>query len=171
MLDLIIKGGQVVTSWGVGDWEIAVQGDKIVGVGAPGTFTEEAGRVIDASGKIVVPGGIEPHAHIAAPFVAQGQNLSTAPPEQVSRAALFGGTTTLLDFAVQNPGIDVNQAIAERTSVWQGNSYADYSHHLMLSGEIDSNIMGQVREAVEEGFASVKIFTTNVRPPTTPGPG
>jgi len=77
MLDLIIKGGQVVTSWGVGDWEIAVQGDKIVGVGAPGTFTEEAGRVIDASGKIVVPGGIEPHAHIAAPFVAQGQNLST----------------------------------------------------------------------------------------------
>ena len=49
-------------------------------------------RVIDASGKIVVPGGIEPHAHIAAPFVAQGQNLSTAPPEQVSRAALFGGT-------------------------------------------------------------------------------
>ena len=171
MLDLIIKGGQVVTSWGVGDWEIAVQGEKIVGIGAPGTFTEEAVRVIDASGKIVVPGGIEPHAHIAAPFVAQGQNLSTAPPEQVSRAALFGGTTTLLDFAVQNPGIDVNQAIAERTSVWQGNSYADYSHHLMLSGEIDSNIMGQVREAVEEGFASVKIFTTNVRPPTTPGPG
>ena len=171
MLDLIIRGGQVVTPWGVGDWEVAVQGEKIVAVAAPGTFTEEAGRVVDASGKIVVPGGIEPHAHIAAPFVAQGQNLSTAPPEQVSRAALFGGTTTLLDFAIQNPDIDVNQAIAERTSVWQGNSYADYSHHLMLSSEIQPNILGQMREAVEDGFATIKIFTTNVRPPSTRASG
>ncbi len=171
MLDLIIRGGQVVTPWGVGDWEVAVQGEKIVAVAAPGTFTEEAGRVVDASGKIVVPGGIEPHAHIAAPFVAQGQNLSTAPPEQVSRAALFGGTTTLLDFAIQNPDIDVNQAIAERTSVWQGNSYADYSHHLMLSSEIQPNILGQMREAVEDGFATIKIFTTNVRPPSVRGTG
>ena len=171
MLDLIIRGGQVVTPWGVGDWEVAVQGEKIVAVAAPGTFTEEAGRVVDASGKIVVPGGIEPHAHIAAPFVAQGQNLSTAPPEQVSRAALFGGTTTLLDFAIQNPDIDINQAIAERTSVWQGNSYADYSHHLMLSSEIQPNILGQMREAVEDGFATIKIFTTNVRPPSVRGTG
>jgi len=171
MLDLIIRGGQVVTPWGVGDWEIAVQGEKIVAVAAPGTFTEDAGRVVDASGKIVVPGGIEPHAHIAAPFVVQGQNLSTAPPEQVSRAALYGGTTTLLDFAIQSPGIDINQAIAERTGVWLGNSYADYSHHLMLSGEIQPNILGQVREAVEDGFATVKIFTTNIRPPTTAGSG
>ena len=171
MLDLIIRGGQVVTPWGVGDWEVAVQGEKIVAVAAPGTFTEEVGRVVDASGKIVVPGGIEPHAHISAPFVAQGQNLSTAPPEQVSRAALYGGTTTLLDFAIQNQGIDINQAIAERTAVWQGNSYADYSHHLMLSGEIQPNILGQVREAVEDGFATIKIFTTNIRPPTTAGSG
>ena len=171
MLDLIIRGGQVVTPWGVGDWDIAVQGEKIVAIAAAGTVTEEAGRIVDASGKIVVPGGIEPHAHIAAPFVAQGQNVSTAPPEQVSRAALFGGTTTLLDFAVQNPGFDVNQSIAERTSVWQGNSYADYSHHLTLSGEIEPTILGQVREAVEDGFASVKIFTTNVRPPSIRGPG
>jgi len=171
MLDLIIRGGQVVAPWGVGDWDVAVQGDKIVSVAAAGTVTEEAIRVVDASGTIVVPGGIEPHAHIAAPFVAQGQNVSTAPPEQVSRAALFGGTTTLLDFAVQNPGIDVNQAIAERTAVWQGHSYADYSHHLTLSGQIQPNILGQVREAIEDGFASIKIFTTNVRPPADPGQG
>ena len=171
MLDLIVRGGQVVTPWGVGDWEVAVQGEKIVAVAAPGTFTEEAGRVVDAAGKIVVPGGIEPHAHIAAPFVVQGQTLSTAPPGQVSRAALFGGTTTLLDFAIQNPGIDINQAIAERTSVWQGNSYADYSHHLTLSGEIQPNVLGQLGEAVEDGFATVKIFTTSVRPPTASSPG
>ena len=66
MLDLIIRGGQVVAPWGVGDWDVAVQGDKIVSVAAAGTVTEEAVRVVDASGKIVVPGGIEPCTYIRA---------------------------------------------------------------------------------------------------------
>ena len=168
MLDLMIRGGQVVTPWGVGDWDVAVQGEKIVAVAAPGTLTDEVGRVVDASGKIVVPGGIEPHAHIAAPIMGHG-NLTTAPPEQVSRAALFGGTTTILDFAIQYPGIDISQAIQERTSVWQGNSYADYAHHLMMLGAIPANILGQLSEFVTDGFATVKIFTTDIRPPTSAG--
>ena len=96
-------------------------------------------------------------------------DLKTAPPEQVSRAALFGGTTTLMDFAIQYPGIDIPQAIAERTDVWQGNSYADYAHHLMLLGQIPEEIIGSLHEAVEDGFASFKIFTTNIRPPATTG--
>ena len=126
MLDLIVRGGQVVTPWGTGDWDVAVQGERIVAIAAAGTLTEEAGRIIDATGKIVVPGGIEPHAHISAPIMGHG-DLKTAPPDQVSRAALFGGTTTIMDFAIQYPGIDIQQAIQERTSVWQGNSYADYA--------------------------------------------
>ncbi len=168
MLDLIIRGGQVVTPWGVSDWDVAVQGEKIVAIAAPGALTDESVRVIDASGKIVAPGGIEPHAHISAPIMGHG-DLKTAPPEQVSRAALFGGTTTLLDFAIQYPGIDINQAIQERTSVWQGNSYADYSHHLMLLGDVQPNIIGQLHEAVQDGFPTAKIFTTNIRPPATTG--
>ena len=168
MLDLIIRGGQVVTPWGVSDWDVAVQGEKIVAIAAPGALTDEAGRIIDATGKIVVPGGIEPHAHIAAPIMGHG-DLKTAPPDQVSRAALFGGTTTILDFAIQYPGIDINQAIQERTSVWQGNSYADYSHHLMMLGDLEPQIIGQLREAVQDGFATAKIFTTNIRPVTTVG--
>ncbi len=92
MLDLIIRGGQVVTSWGVGDWDVGIQGEKIVSLAAANSITEEAGRIIDATGKIVAPGGIEPHAHIAAPIMGQG-NQTTAPPEQVSRAALFGSTS------------------------------------------------------------------------------
>ena len=88
MLDLIIKGGEVVTPWGVGNWDVAVQGEKIVAIAAPGTLNDEVGRTIDPTGKIVVPGGVEPHAHIAAPIMGPG-NLTTAPPEQVSRAALF----------------------------------------------------------------------------------
>ncbi|MCI0865709.1 MAG: amidohydrolase family protein, partial [Chloroflexi bacterium] len=141
---------------------------KIVAVAAPGTMTDDVGRIVDATGKIVAPGGIEPHAHIAAPIMGHG-DLTTAPPEQVSRAALFGGTTTLLDFAIQYPGIDINQAVQERTSVWQGNSYADYSHHLMMLGAIPGNILGQLNEFVTDGFATVKIFTTNIRPPTSQG--
>ena len=168
MLDLIIKGGEVVTPWGVGNWDVAVQGEKIVAIAAPGTLNDEVGRTIDATGKIVVPGGIEPHAHIAAPIMGPG-NLTTAPPEQVSRAALFGGTTTLMDFAIQYPGIDINQAIKERTSVWQGKSYADYAHHLMLLGELSRPTLESLHEHIEDGFASVKIFTTNIRPPELSG--
>jgi len=163
MVDLIIRGGQVVTPWGVGGWDVAVQGDKIVAVAEQGTLSGDVGRVIDATGKIVVPGGIEPHAHIAAPIAGQ-PGKETAPPEQVSRSALFGGTTTLTDFAIQQRGVDIFQAIAERTSRWRGNSYCDYSHHVMLLGESPSNIVAQMREAIQEGFPTFKIFTTNIRP-------
>lgn len=162
MIDLIIRGGRVVTPWGVGGWDVAVEGDKIVAVAEQGALPGEVGRVIDATGKIVVPGGIEPHAHIAAPIAFLGKE--TAPPEQVSRAALFGGTTTLTDFAIQYPGIDIFQAIEERTSRWRGNSYCDYSHHCMLLREIPSNIIAQMKEAIEAGFPTFKIFTTNIRP-------
>jgi len=163
MIDLIIKGGQVVTPWGVGGWDVAVEGEKIVAVAEQGTLPGDTGRVIDATGKIVVPGGIEPHSHVAAP-VAGRPGRETAPPDQVSRSALFGGTTTLTDFAIWHPGLDITQSIDERTSRWGGNSYCDYSHHLMLLGDIPTNVMAQVGEAVEAGFPTVKIFTTNIRP-------
>ena len=163
MIDLVIRGGQVVAPWGVGDWDIAVEGEKIVAVAAQGTLPGDVGRVLDASGKIVVPGGIEPHAHIAAPIAGQ-PGKETAPPEQVSRAALFGGTTTLTDFAIQQHDLDIFQAVEERTSRWRGNSFCDYSHHVMLLGQIPSQILAQIPEAVQAGYPTFKIFTTNIRP-------
>ena len=102
MLDLIIKGGQVVTPQGADVMDIGVQGDKIVAVGWPGTLAADAARVIDATGKIVVPGGIEPHAHIGIPVPehwAGTPDVFTQPPEAASRAAAFGGVTTVIDFA------------------------------------------------------------------------
>ena len=168
MLDLIIRGGQVVTPWGVGDWDVCIQGEKIVAITSPNTMTDDVTRVIDASGKVVVPGGIEPHAHIDAPIMGPG-NLRTAPPEQVSRAALFGGTTTLMDFAIHHPGNTIPEAIQERTNSWRGNSYADYAHHLMVLGEIPQRTLESLHEHIEDGWASVKIFTTNIRPPEMSG--
>ena len=163
MLDLVIRGGQVVTPWGVGGWDVAVQGEKIVAVAEEGTLPKEIGLVLDASGKVVIPGGIEPHAHIAAPIAGQPGKL-TPPPEQVSRSALFGGTTTLTDFAIQSGATDLFQAIDERADRWKDKSYCDYSHHCMLLGEIPTRVMEQVPEAIQAGYPTFKIFTTDIRP-------
>ena len=108
MLDLLIKGGTVVTPWGSGLWDVGIVGEKIANVSLPDSIDEQAHQVLDATGKIVVPGGIEPHAHISAPIM--GHSEKTAPPEQVSLASMFGGTTSILDFAIQYPGFSIEQA-------------------------------------------------------------
>ena len=82
----------------VGERDVGVQDGKIVAVTWPGTLPVDAGRLIEAGGKIVVPGGIEPHAHIAIPVPeawAGRPEVMTQPPEAASRAAAFGGVTTI----------------------------------------------------------------------------
>ncbi len=101
MLDLVIRGGKVVTPYAVGEMDIGIQGEKIAALGQPGTLATDANRVIDAQGKVVIPGGIEPHAHIGVPVPPAwtGQaDVMTQPPEAASRAAAFGGVTTFIDF-------------------------------------------------------------------------
>ena len=98
MLDLVITGGQVVTPQGVADMDVGVQGEKIAALGWPGTLSG-GDRTIDARGKIVVPGGIEPHAHINIPVPemwAGKPDVRTQPPEAATRAAAFGGVTTVI---------------------------------------------------------------------------
>ena len=68
MIDLVIRGGQVVTPDGVGLWDVAVEGERIAAIAAPDTLPREVGRVIDATGKLVIPGGIDPHVHMELPF-------------------------------------------------------------------------------------------------------
>src|SRR5258708_6641106 len=101
MLDTIIRGGEVVTPHGVVHCDVAIAGETIAAVTAPGALAaESAGRVIDASGRIVMPGGIDPHVHLHHVWIKpDGTALTTAGPEQVGRAALYGGTTTFIDFA------------------------------------------------------------------------
>src|SRR5262245_56627650 len=114
MLDLVIRGGQVVTPQGVGAWDVGIEGERIAAVAAPGALPSEAGRIIDATGKLVIPGGIDPHVHTHCPIPVLGGGFTTsAPPEQVSRAAICGGTTTLVDFAVWEPGMTIARAIDE----------------------------------------------------------
>ena len=103
MLDLIVRGGRVVTPQGVGEMDVGVQGEKIAALGQSGTLVSDSAYIVEARGKLVIPGGIEPHAHVGIPVPPEWTghaDVMTQPPEAASRAAAFGGVTTLIDFAI-----------------------------------------------------------------------
>jgi dihydropyrimidinase len=171
MLDMLIRGGIVVTPEEVGERDVGVQDGKIVAVTWPGTLPVDAGRVIDARGKIVLPGGIEPHAHIAIPVPeawAGRPEVMTQPPEAASRAAAFGGVTTIIDFAGNLnlfPGAgssseSIMSVLEGRRNVFRGHAYTDFAFHYILAGRVPPEVIGQIGEAVQAGVASFKIFTT-----------
>lgn len=171
MVDLLIRGGQVVTPEHVGEMDIAVQGEQIVAVARPGILPAEAGRVIEAHGKIVIPGGIEPHAHIAVPVPpnwAGRPDVMTQPPEAASRAAAFGGVTTIVDFAGdlsrkalsgQTRG-SILDVLERRRTLFRDHSYTDFAFHHILTGKVAPETIGEIAEAIQEGVASFKIYTT-----------
>ena len=168
MLDLVIRGGRVVTPTGVGLWDVAVKDERIVAVSEPDTLTKDVGRVIDARGKIVVPGGVEPHAHCSwtVPTLAH-EGVSTGSIEDVSRACLFGGTTTLVDFAYWEPGEDLFETLEKKEAIFKGNSHVDYSYHVSLystKGELPFSVMEQIGEVIDAGYPSFKVWTTNTTP-------
>src|SRR5262245_66317404 len=98
MLDMLIQGGRVVTPAGVGNWDVGIMGEQIVAVAFPGILPGEAKQVIDARGKIVVPGGIETHAHAVANVQPGARSLVSGVPNAGALdqylGALWGGTTT-----------------------------------------------------------------------------
>ena len=165
MLDLVIRGGQVVTPQGVGAWDVGVEGERIAVVAAPGSLPRDAARVVDASGKLVIPGGIDPHVHTHWPIPALGGGHTTsAPPEQVSRAAIFGGTTTLVDFAVWEPGHDPGPGHRG-----QGEGLAPGLHGLRATRDAAGRRPARGHRPDPGGDPgrlrrALKIFTTDVRP-------
>ena len=161
MVDIIIEGGQVVTPAGVGIFDVAIHGEKIVAVTESGGLDLEAGKRIDATGNIVIPGGIEPHAHIGGPRQPERSGA-----EPVSLAAIYGGTTTVLDFANQVPGHDLHHALGEAADRWRGNAYTDYSYHPIFTRGAEDHVIGQIGELTQDGYASFKVFTTSIRPPS-----
>jgi len=166
MFDLIIRSDRVVTPIGVGACDIAIQGEKIVAVTAPRTFPDgSARRTIDVTGKIVIPGGIDPHVHCKwySPQ-PDGTIVHTDPPSVVSRAALHGGTTTLIDFARWTHGKTIQQAIEDRHADWTDQCYCDHSFHIMVEGRLPPEIFDQLGEALRSGYPTVKIFTTDITP-------
>jgi len=166
MLDLIIRGGDVVTPQGVARCDVAVAGETIAAVAAPGTLADTtATRIIDAAGKIVIPGGVDPHVHMHHPWMLpDGTTLTTKGPDHVGRAALHGGTTTLIDFAYWRAEHSIQAAIDSRDQDFVGRSNCDWAYHLMASTDPPQHHMGELAEAIQAGYPTVKIFTTNILP-------
>ena len=167
MLDIVIKNGLAVLPSGPERADIGVAGEHIVAIGAPGGLADlGATRVIDASGQIVIPGGIDPHVHCLWPMPLPGrtEHQLTDPAAVVSRAALHGGTTTTIDFALVEAGDTVQRAIELRHKQWAGACFGDYAFHTMVQGKLAPEILPQLAEAVEAGHPSVKIFTTDITP-------
>src|SRR5262252_8838691 len=167
MFDIVVSGGTAVLPSGPEHADIGVSGEHIAAIGAPGSLAAiGAGRTVDASRQIVIPGGIDPHVHCNWPMPMPGvaQPTLTEPASTVSRAALHGGTTTTIDFAPVEGGETIQQAIERRHKQWAGACYGDYAFHTMLLGKIAPERLGEFTEAVQAGHASVKMFTTDITP-------
>ena len=166
MFDLIIRGGDVVTPEGVVRCDVAVAGETIAKIATPGALSADSAKhLIDATGLIVMPGGIDPHVHLHHVWIKpDGTPLVTAGPEQVGRAALFGGTTTFIDFAYWRDGVSAREAIEARDKDFVGKSPCDWAYHLMLHSEPPPEFAGELAEAIQAGYPTLKIFTTNILP-------
>jgi dihydropyrimidinase len=166
MVDLFIRGDTVVTPQGVGAYDIAIAGERIIGIAASGSFpVPPSARVIDATGKIVMPGGIDPHVHCKWHLPnPDGTAGLTEPPDIVSKAAVHGGTTTMIDFTRASQGANVRDAIEQREQDWKGHCACDYAQHIMVEGALPVDLPGQIGEAIQAGFPTVKIFTTDITP-------
>ena len=172
MLDLIIRGGRVVTPLSVSEMDVGVQGEKIAALGQSGTLVSDSARIVDAQGKLVIPGGIEPHAHIGIPVPPEWTghaDVMTQPPEAASRAAAFGGVTTMIDFAgdLSRAALSgqtrrsISETVERRRNVFRSHCYTDFAFHYIIAGGVRSETVGEIREALEEGVGSFKIFTVN----------
>jgi len=166
VLDLVIINGQVITPQGVGQWDVGIQGERIAVVAAPGALATDGARVIDAAGAIVSPGGVEPHTHLAHPIMSHPDEPGiTLGPEDDTRGMACGGTTTHVDFAYVRPGTDIQAAVEQRAARWKGNSHVDYAFHVVLAGALPIRTFDQIPEAIQQGYVSFKVFTTNILPP------
>jgi dihydropyrimidinase len=166
MVDLVVRGDTVVTPQGVGAYDILISGEKIVALAAKGSLpVPEGARLIDVSGKIVMPGGIDPHVHCKWHLPnPDGTAGLTDPPDVVGKAAVHGGTTTMIDFTRASQGANVRDAIEKREEDWKGHTACDYAQHLMVEGALPLHLPEQIAEAIQAGFPTVKIFTTDITP-------
>jgi dihydropyrimidinase len=153
--DLVIKGGTVATAADTFDADIAIADEKIVQIG---TSLGEAIRTIDASGKFVLPGGIDSHVHIAQP---SGEGIVMADDfDSGTRSALFGGNTTVLPFCLQQKGQSLREALTNYHALAEGRCHTDVSFHLIVSDPTVSVLGQELPALVADGYTSFKVFMT-----------
>ena len=127
--DTVVRNGTVVTATDTSLADIGINGDKISAIGA-GLPTENAGRILDASNHLVLPGGIDVHTHLDMPF---GGTTSADDFETGTIAAAFGGTTTLIDFAIQPRGTKMRDALDIWWKKAEDRASIDYGLHMIVT--------------------------------------
>ena len=152
----VIKGGTVVTSTEQMLSDVLIDDEKIVALAAPGSHDWEAGadKVIDATGKYVIPGGIDVHTHMELPF---GGTKAADTFETGTRAAAWGGTTTIIDFAVQAKEQNLMDGFEAWMEKADGNCAIDYGFHLIV-GDVTDQSLKEMDIAFDEGVTSFKMF-------------
>ena len=153
--DTIIRGGTVVTAADTFSCDVGIGGGKIA---ALGTDLGAAAEIVDASGLLVLPGGIDSHVHLAQP---SGPGIVMADDfETGTRAAAFGGNTMVLPFALQQKGESLRQVVKGYHAKADGQCYVDVSFHLIIA-DASETVLGQELPAlVEDGYTSFKVFMT-----------
>jgi dihydropyrimidinase len=149
---ILIRNGRVVTA--VDDYraDVLVEGEVVSTIGA--RLDVEADRVIDAAGKLVIPGGIDPHTHMELPF---GGTQASDDFRTGTIAAAFGGTTTIIDFAVQYKGEALRQGLDNWHAKAEGKAAIDYGFHLIVT-DLEDERVPELYKAMDEGVSSFKLF-------------
>jgi dihydropyrimidinase len=151
--DTLIKNGTVVTATDTYIADVAIANGKISAVGS-NLPAENSLKIIDASGKLVLPGGIDVHTHLDMPF---GGTTSADDFETGTRAAAFGGTTTLIDFAIQYKGQPLRQAFDTWMSKAATKAVCDYAFHCIVT-DVSGGQLSEMNDLVREGVTSFKLF-------------
>jgi len=148
----LIKNGRVVTAVDDYNADIFIDGETVTTIGK--TLDMDADVVIDAAAKLVIPGGIDPHTHMELPFggTSASDDFFTG-----TRAAAFGGTTTIIDFAVQNKGESMIAGVDNWHKKAEGKTCIDYSFHLITT-EFEDSHTEQMYTLMDEGVTSFKLF-------------
>jgi dihydropyrimidinase len=152
-MSILIKNGRIITATDDYVADIYIEGETIKVIGQHLSFA--ADQVIDASGLLVMPGGIDPHVHLDMPFMG---TYSSDNYETGTRAALFGGTTTVIDFILQTQGKSLQSALAEWKGRSDNNALGDYSFHMAVT-DFNEDTKKEIQHFIEEeGITSFKTF-------------
>lgn len=149
----IIKNGTVVTATDTFSADISIENGIITNIGM--NLSDVDAEIIDAAGRYVLPGGIDPHTHLDMPF---GGTVTRDDFETGTRAAAFGGTTTIIDFCLTKKGETLSSALTEWHRKSKEKAVIDYGFHLQIV-EMTENVLNELPEMVEkEGITSFKVF-------------
>jgi dihydropyrimidinase len=148
----VIRNGRIVTA--VDDYhaDLLIEDGKVAMIA--NSIDVQADRVIDAKGRLVIPGGIDPHTHMELPF---GGTFASDDFETGTIGAAHGGTTTIIDFAVQSRGQSLNQALDNWMAKAEGKTSIDYGFHLICTDLPDARLP-EMRALIDQGVSSFKLF-------------